>query len=287
MAVTSYSLRKSNVELKVEMASGLPRVWANEDELNQVVTNLVVNAQQAITERGDGGRLKLVSAYDDVEQTVLLSVSDNGPGIPEEIRTRIFEPFFTTKEVGQGTGIGLAVCHRIMESLQGSIRVSSHNGQGAAFTLSLPAVADEKSTVIEQASEPAKTPTCRVLVVDNEPEITSMLKEILTLDGHEVRCATSAKKALKLLSRHDFQIILMDLRMPEIDGISLYKTLTKLSPRLLDRIGFITGDTFSLSASEFMKQAERPYIEKPFTPDQVRRLVEELLSRVRVGALVS
>lgn len=287
MAVTSYSLRKSNIELKLELSPELPPVWANEDELNQVVTNLVVNAQQAIAECGGGGRLKLVSAYDDVEQTVLLSISDNGPGIAPEIRTRIFEPFFTTKEVGQGTGIGLAVCHRIVESLQGSIRVSSPAGQGAQFTISLPAARDDDSTVVEQSGEPAKAPMCRALVIDNEPEITTMLKEILALDGHEVRCATSGQKALKLLSRQDFQVILMDLRMPGIDGISLYKTLARLSPRLLDRIGFITGDTFSSSASEFLNQTERPYIEKPFTPGQVRGLVDELLSRARLGALVS
>ena len=286
MLVTGYSLRKSDVDLTLDLNPELPRVWANDDELNQVVTNLVVNAQQAIAEGGDSGTLKIVSAYDEVEHKVLLSISDDGPGIPLEIRPRIFEPFFTTKEVGEGTGIGLAVCHRIMESLHGKIRVSSHFGRGASFTISLPAIPEERSTILMRADEPAKTETSRVLVVDNELEVASMLKEILTLDGHEVKCATSGRKALQLLSRHDFQIILTDLRMPGTDGICLYETLARLSPKLLDRVGFVTGDTFSTSANEFIRQTECPYIEKPFTPDQVRGLVEELQSRARLGALV-
>jgi signal transduction histidine kinase/CheY-like chemotaxis protein len=286
VSVTNYSLRKSNIELTLDLASDLPRVWANDDELNQVVTNLVVNAQQAIAGCRDSGNLRIASAYDDVEHRVLLSISDDGPGVPHDIRSRIFEPFFTTKEVGEGTGIGLAVCHRIMESLRGKIGLESHAGQGASFTISLPAIPEEPATALVRVDSPAKPEARRVLVVDNEPEITSMLKEILTLDGHEVRCASSGEKALKLLARQDFHIILTDLRMPNMDGIGLYQTLARLTPRLLDRVGFITGDTFSPSAREFLRQTESPHIEKPFTPEQVRGLVEELQSRTRFGALL-
>jgi CheY-like chemotaxis protein len=286
VSVTNYSLRKSNVELTLDLACDLPRVWANDDELNQVVTNLVVNAQQAIAGCRDSGNLRIASAYDDVEHRVLLSISDDGPGVPHDIRSRIFEPFFTTKEVGEGTGIGLAVCHRIMESLRGKIGLESHAGQGASFTISLPAIPEEPATALVRVDSPAKPEARRVLVVDNEPEITSMLKEILTLDGHEVRCASSGEKALKLLARQDFQIILTDLRMPNMGGSGLYQTLARLTPRLLDRVGFITGDTFSRSAREFLRQTECPHIEKPFTPEQVRGLVEQLQSRVRFGALL-
>jgi len=286
VSVTNYSLRKSNVELTLDLTPDLPGVWANDDELNQVVTNLVVNAQQSIEGSGESGNLRIASAYDDVEHRVLLSVSDNGPGIPHEIRSRVFEPFFTTKEVGEGTGIGLAVCHRIMESLHGKIGLVSHPGQGASFTISLPAIPEERASAIVRPQSPAKPAACRVLVVDDDPEIASMLKEILVLDGHDVRCAPSGKKALQLLSRHDFQIILTDLRMPDTDGIGLYQTLARLTPGLLDRVGFVTGDTFSSSAREFLRQSERPHIEKPFTPEQVRRLVDELQSRARFGALL-
>jgi len=286
VSVTNYSLRKSNVDLTLDLAPNLPGVWANEDELNQVVTNLVVNAQQAIAGYGESGSLRIASAYDDVEHRVLLSVTDDGPGIPQEIRSRVFEPFFTTKEVGEGTGIGLAVCHRVMESLHGRIGVVSHPGQGATFTISLPAIAEERMSATVRTDSSAKPAACRILVVDDDPEIASMLKEILSLDGHDVRCAPSGKRALQLLSRHEFQIILTDLRMPDTDGVGLYQTLARLTPGLLDRIGFVTGDTFSSSASEFLRQSDCPHIEKPFTPEQVRRLVDELQSRARFGALL-
>jgi signal transduction histidine kinase/CheY-like chemotaxis protein len=286
VSVTNYSLRKSNIELTLDLKPHLPRIWANDDELNQVVTNLVVNAQQAVAGYRDSGNLRIVSAYDDVERRVLLSINDDGPGVPHDIRSRIFEPFFTTKEVGEGTGIGLAVCHRIVESLHGKIRLVSHPGHGCSFTISLPAIPEDRATVLGRSEETAKPEACRVLVVDNEPEITSMLKEILALDGHDVRCAPSGEKALQLLARHDFQIILTDLRMPSIDGIGLYQTLARLTPGLLDRVGFITGDTFSSSTREFLRQTECPHIEKPFTPEQVRMLVEELQARARFGALL-
>ncbi len=113
-----------------------------------------------------------------------------------------------------------------------------------------------------------------------------MLKEILVLDGHEVRCASSGKQALLLLARHDFEIILTDLRMPDTDGIDLYETLAKLTPALLDRVGFITGDTFSASTRIFLRETGCPHIEKPFTPEQVRGLVKELQSRIRLGSLI-
>ena len=286
MSVTGYSLRKNNIELKRDLASEIPRVWANDDELNQVVTNLIVNAQQAISEGRKFGNVRVVSAYDAIEHRVLLSISDDGPGISHELRSRIFEPFFTTKEIGEGTGIGLAVCHRIVESLHGSIRVSSHAGHGACFTISLPAISEERKIHSTQVDGRARVETSRVLIVDSEPEIASMLKEILTLDGHEVKWAASGRKALQLLARHDFQIILADLRMPGTDGVCLYDTLASLSPKLLDRVGFVTGDTFSSSTNDFIKETECSYIEKPFTPEQVRALVAELQSRTRLGALV-
>ena len=286
LSVTRYSLRKSNIELKQDLDADLPRVWANEDELNQVITNLVVNAQQAIAGHRDAGRVEIITAYDDVERRVLLSVVDDGPGVSQEIRSRIFEPFFTTKDVGEGTGIGLAVCHRIVESLHGRIALVSHSGHGAAFTISLPAIPVDQASEPPCENEPTTTKACRVLVVDNEPEINAMLKEILTLEGHEVKCASSGHKALQLLARQEFQIIITDLRMPGTDGVGLYQTLARLTPKLLDRVGFMTGDTFSSSAREFLRETDCPHIEKPFTPDQVRGLVEKVQTRARFGALL-
>lgn len=284
--VTGHSLRAGNIETTVRLAQDIPLVWANEDELIQVITNLVMNAQQALSNWASPRCVKIVSAYDESRSRVLISVSDNGPGIPTEVQERVFEPFFTTKEVGEGTGIGLAVCHRIVESMAGELSVTSHKGQGAAFTVSLPPAEEVRATPESTEDRSSPVRASKVLLIEKEAEVAAMLKDILASDGHAVRVASSARKALQLLARHEFDLILTDLRMPDMNGFRLFETLCELSPKLRHRIAFITGDSFDPAAAEFLRQADRPYMEKPFSPNQVRTLVREVQSHVRLSELL-
>ena len=274
--VTGYSLRTAGIEVDLDLEAALPPVWADADQLNQVLTNLIVNAQQALAEVEGPRRLIIASGFDRQRDMVTLSVTDSGPGVPAEIRSRIFEPFFTTKEVGAGTGVGLAVCHRIVESLQGKITLDKAPGHGARFTVALPVAAPQRRATPKPAPGPSKARACKVLVIDDESEVTRMLGDILTADGHEVRAADSGRRALELLSRHKFDIILSDLRMPNMDGPRLFTTLSELSPGLIKRVAFITGDTFSPTVSEFLQESGRPYVQKPFTPAEVRDLIAKV-----------
>ncbi len=278
LEVTGYSLRTAGIEVALDLAPDLPPVWADADQLNQVVTNLIVNAQQAMSATEGPRRLIIASACDRRQGLVRLSVKDSGPGIPPEIRSRIFEPFFTTKEIGAGTGIGLAVCHRIVESLNGKIAVESKPGGGALFTVSLPVAPLSETPVPEAGSNRPRVRACRVLVIDDEKDVTQMLSDILVAEGHDVRSADSGKRALELLSRHSFDVILSDLRMPNMDGPRLCATLLELSPSLLRRVAFITGDTFSPRVSEFLKESGRPYVQKPFAPLEVHELIDKVLA---------
>ena len=279
LEVTGYSLRTANIDVTLDLSADLPPVWADEDQMNQVVTNLIVNAQQAMAETRGARRLQIATALD--EDLVLLSVRDSGPGIRPEIRSRIFEPFFTTKEVGGGTGIGLAVCHRIVESFDGEIAVDSEVGRGAAFTIALPTATPRSVVLTDDEVVPQASRSSKLLVIDDEAEVTEMLKDILTEDGHEVKTAESGKAALDLLSRQEFDVILSDLRMPNMDGPRLFEVLRELSPKLLGRVGFVTGDTFSPSVSTFLTESRRPFVQKPFTPEEVRGLVGEILGNHR------
>lgn len=277
LEVTGYALRSHDIEAHLDLAPDLPPVWGDADQLNQVLTNLMVNAQHALEEQQGPKRLKVATGYDRRTKRVFLKVRDNGPGIPAEIRSRIFEPFFTTKDAGSGTGIGLALCHRIMESHGGSIRVESVPGQRTVFTVELPAseAGDSARPAARDDGEDA-APGLSVLIVDDEPDVAEVIADILAGDGHRVVVASSGKEALEEIGKGAFDLILSDLRMPEMDGPSFYRILQERHPELCARIAFVTGDTLSTKARQFLDQAGCRHIEKPVRPAEVRELVRSL-----------
>ncbi len=279
--VTGYSLRTANIETRLELDPDVPPVWGDSDQLNQVVTNLIVNAQQAMMEVSTPRILTVRDEFDAEAGEVTLTLADSGPGIPEEIQSRIFEPFFTTKDIGEGTGVGLAVSHRIIEAHDGRIRVDSALGRGTVFTVTLPAGTVAARTEPKRDTGGAAAPVASILIIDDEPEVAQMLADILAAQGHRVVTASSGQKALGLIDGERFDVILSDVRMPELDGPSLYATLERTQPGLLKRTAFISGDTLSPSARVFLQRVKRPFIEKPFTLEEVRDLVARVLEDTR------
>jgi PAS domain S-box-containing protein len=276
LEVTGYALRGADVQVTLELAPDLAPVWADADQITQVLTNLIVNAQHALQEKAPPRRLRIRTWHDPSDGRVRLAVHDNGPGIPEHRRSRIFDPFFTTKDVGVGTGIGLSVSRSIMQSHGGSIRIDSQVGEWTEFTIDLPTAVAQFGLIATPEIVPAST-GARVLVLDDEPEVTQMLRDVLEAQGHAVVTANSARHALRLAEHSSFDVILSDLRMPGFDGAAFYAALAEIDPDLQRRTAFITGDTLGNSAAQVLTQARRPYLEKPFTPLDVRRLVETVL----------
>ena len=137
--VARYGDRGSRTRIDCELADRLPEVAADPDQITQVILNLLLNAEQAIRGSGKGDHIVVRTRPATGSETVVLEVEDNGPGIPEEVRGRIFEPFFTTKDVGEGTGIGLALVHRIVRSHNGAIRLDAGFRDGTRFQITLPA----------------------------------------------------------------------------------------------------------------------------------------------------
>jgi len=273
----SYQLRTADVQLSLELAEDLPSVLADADQLNQVVTNLVHNALQALGDKAGLRRLTVSTGYAG-NGTLRLNVIDNGPGVPAELRARIFEPFFTTKSPGAGTGIGLSLCLASIAAHGGSIAVEETPGGGATFIVELPVRAGgavEAGLGKAKVERPAM-PRRRILVVDDEPEIAATLAEMLQDAGHWVETAENGRQALDRLAAGAFDLILSDLRMPVMDGPALYGALRAAHPALLGRIAFITGDTLSTQIKEFLSATGVPSIEKPFTTEAIRTLVARL-----------
>ncbi|MGC1439231.1 MAG: PAS domain S-box protein [Burkholderiaceae bacterium] len=283
LEIASYGLKASGIELVLDLNKELPLIQADEDQLIQVVVNLMINAQHAMQDH-DGQRKLNVTTRSLGRQQVRLSVADSGPGIEPENRNKIFDAFYTTKADGIGTGIGLSVSSGIVRSHAGKIRALDSEYGGALFEVDLPIQSGslaEVDTSTDMEAKPA-IGKAHILIIDDEPEITATISEILKLDGYETKAVPDGEQALTMLETNQFDLIITDLWMPGIDGPAIVRELESRKIHPTSRIIFITGDSLSPAAIDFLDQCRQPVIEKPFHPDEVRAHVRELLSKSSV-----
>lgn len=279
LELMGYTLRTAGVEIIEKRGKELPPIWGDADQLHQVVANLLVNAQQAMVETPEPRRLTITTSFDRAANMVTLTIDDTGPGVPLDMRPRIFDPFFTTKPTGVGTGIGLAVCHGVVESHHGGINVTDSPGGGARFIIQLPP-AEAAMTVPAKpkAAVIANTGGRRILIVDDELEIAESLAEILGLNGHQVDLADNGVTALERIAEVDYDVILTDLRMPGMDGPALYRELEKNHPHLCSRVAVLTGNSLEAAANDFLKETGLRWIEKPFVPADIDKIINNVLT---------
>jgi len=262
--------------------ANVPQVWANEAKLGQVFLNLLVNAAQAIPE-GDAEQHRIILSTYAREHQVVVEVTDTGKGMVPEVLSRAFEPFFTTKAVGEGTGLGLSICHGIIKALRGELSAVSTPGKGSTFRVVLPTrgvEAEALAPVLEETMDVAPVQGKRVLVIDDEPGIASVMRRIIGR-GNEVVVAHSGREALSLLE-HDtaFDRIFCDLMMSDLTGMDVHAELASKHPECLPRLVFMTGGGFTARARAFLQNFSHPRIDKPFEPELIRRLVAQSPPRV-------
>ena len=273
-----YGLRTADIATVLDLDPDLPELAADADQLTQVFTNLIANAQQALLEVPPPRRLEIASRLARAERAVRISVTDNGPGVPEAARSRIFEPFYTSKPVGAGTGIGLSFSYGVVAAHGGQLTLDAPPAGGARFVVTLPlAPAAPAPAPVICPERPDLEPRA-ILIVDDEPDVAELLGELLTGAGHRVDRAASGNQALRRLAQRSYDAILSDLKMPDLDGPGLYRRLRQTHPHLLERLVFISGDTLGLGASAFLARTGRPLLEKPFVPAEVLQVVERVLN---------
>ncbi len=244
------------------------------DELVQVWLNLLVNAADAIGAAVKGqepGRIT-IEGYSDGDHAVI-AVSDNGCGMPHEVRPQIFDPFFTTKDPGKGTGLGLAITRQIITQLSGSIAVASREPQGTVMTVRLPLAATAPMSV---ARLPITTSSsARLLIVDDEPALLRGMQRHLR--DYQVDTATNGAEALKLLEVNQYDLILCDVMMPEITGPELYFQVERdHGVAVARRFVFMTGGAFLAPQARALKLTGCRTLPKPIgsaaVKDQISRL---------------
>ena len=278
-------LMAHHVDLTFTAEPGLPEVEVHANQIKQVFVNIINNAAQAI--RGaniSGGRITVLAKC--WLDGVAVSISDNGPGMPESVAQHVFEPFFSTKPEGEGTGLGLSICQGIVKEHGGSMTVDPGPGTGATFTVELPGAAAARlatATELVEANTPAAemapaSGPLRVLVVDDEPHILHYMQATLESWGHVVVLASDGSQALKRALTQPFDLIICDLRMPRLGGREMYQTLAQMHPAVAGRMVFATGDTVRGDTLQFLEQLGRPFLQKPFKLDELRRVLADVKS---------
>ncbi|MEO1138357.1 MAG: PAS-domain containing protein [Pseudomonadota bacterium] len=262
-----------------QLAPGLEPICADPDQITQVFINLILNAEHAMRESGKGTKILVTTQPATAASGIEILVEDDGPGIPDDIRGRVFEPFFTTRDIGDGTGIGLALCHRIVQTHNGWITVSTGPDGGAAFKIFLPFEVEQEAEPHTLASKSGECSSARILIVDDEEDVADLNAEILARSGYEVDVFDQCDTALENLRHHDYALIISDLNMPGIDGRGFFEIISKEFPHMIERTGFVTGDTMGRSSQTFLAEAGCPYIEKPVSPKELRAFVADILSK--------
>jgi CheY-like chemotaxis protein/two-component sensor histidine kinase len=276
-----YTFRSHGIEVQLELAAELPDVQADADQIGQVVLNLLVNAQQSLASVAGERRVTVTSGVEERRDTreprVWLRVADSGIGVSDDLREKIFEPFFTTKPEGIGTGLGLAVSRSLVREHGGQLGLEASIG-GAVFRLSLPISGERDDSTEPGRLAPAEdAAAARLLVVDDEAELADLMRAMLEGAGFEVATAESGAVALELLGEARFDAIVSDLRMPDMDGAGLWRAVRERHPALARRMLFVTGDTLSPGAVQFLAESRCPSLDKPFARDDLIGRVHELL----------
>jgi two-component system NtrC family sensor kinase len=281
LALRAYEQRVTNIDVIDALAAGLPHVFADGHQVQQVLLNLVINAEQAMLAANGRGTLVVRTWHAADQDTVILEVNDDGPGIPDDLQPKIFDPFFTTKEVGKGTGLGLTVAYAIVQEHGGRIRLESRPNKGASFYVELPVSGAKTapSAARARADVPAATIAgASILVVEDEARLASAVIDALRDAGYIVQHAADGEEALEKVQAEPFDLVICDLKMPRVDGMAFYRMLSAAVPTLSKRVIFVTGDVAGTDAESFLEESGCRWLAKPFRLGDLLRAVREGLS---------
>jgi signal transduction histidine kinase/ActR/RegA family two-component response regulator len=313
IAVREEPVNSAGIDLRLEAADRLPLVYIDSARLEDVIVNLIENAEAAIAVRREGkslsravpekarGEITIVTRSD--PDRIYVEVSDNGSGLRAEDLPRIFDPFFTTREVGQGAGLGLSVCYGIVREHGGQIMARNGSGGGAVFTIELPVMAEslivasspavgivppkpaEARTAVPGPSYAMVSPEDQInpsphrrnaLVVDDEESNAALVRRVLAGAGYDVESTTLSRRALVMIERTAYDAVICDVKMPELSGQELYGRVCQIRPEMARRFIFITGDIDGEDTRQFLDESRCSYFMKPFNLERLTAAVDML-----------
>lgn len=302
------SLDSAGIALRLQLADRLPPVYVDADRLKQVFLNLFENAQAAIEARNRRdeahsgadhvpGEIVVTAAAAADPDRVVIDVADNGSGVRPDELGKLFDPFFTTR-AANGTGLGLSVCYGIVREHGGLISARNREAGGAVFTIELPVSHDVcfPSAAFSRDLEGhgRRTPGCtisgakpRALVVDDEDSNAALLRRALGHAGYDVDSTTLSRRALAMIERSVYDVVISDVKMPELNGQELFTRACQLRPEMSRRFVFITGDIDGEDTLAFLEGSNCTYFMKPFNLERLTSAVNLLVKEARDGGRIS
>ena len=279
LALRAYEQRVTNIDVTTALTPALPRVFADGHQIQQVLLNLVINAEQAMVAANGRGSLSVRTWHEPEREAVMLEVNDDGPGIAPEMAEKIFDPFFTTKQVGEGTGLGLTVAYAIVQEHGGRIRLEPRAG-GTSFVVQLPVSGIEAPPRAMRPATPSMEAVrgASVLLVEDERALAAAVVEALTDAGLQVVHAGDGEEALARVRQQTYDVIICDLKMPRADGRMLYRAIASTTPALARRVIFVTGDVAGTDAERFLAETGCRWLAKPFRLADLLRAVRDTLA---------
>jgi len=282
-----FTTSGSTVKCEFDIASDLMRANIDEDQINQVFTNLIINAMQAMQNKGkilikteningeDAGIYDMAAG-----KYIKISFTDNGPGISPENLSKIFDPYFTTKPTG--SGLGLTSVFLIIKNHAGHVNVESQPGSGTTFYIYLPAALEKAEAVETAGAKKVSTISCKVLIMDDEASIRNSVKEILSLWGCDVETARDGCEAIELFSNAEskgepFEVLIFDLSVPGgMGGTQALSEIIKIAPNV--RAIASSGYVADASSSDYRKNGFRYFLQKPYRIIELNNVIQKLLN---------
>jgi two-component system NtrC family sensor kinase len=272
-------MQEIRAELDVDLAPDVPRVLADPGQLTQAIEHILDNAVKALSDWHGERRISLRSMVEG--ERVRLEIADSGAGIPAAVMGRIFQPFFSTRPVGQGAGLGLSAAYGIVTAHGGRISAGAAPGGGAVLRLDLPRAPEGTAAAAVNPRGVERAPGASgrsILIVDDEAVVAELLADLFEEGGHHIDTAGNGREGLRKLRSGAYDLIVLDLRLPDMPGQQLYEELRRDLPALLPRILFITADTLTPEVRAFLDDTARPWLQKPFS-------IESLMDRA--GAILA
>jgi CheY-like chemotaxis protein len=285
-------LMERTIDRRIEIAVNVQKepafISGDLNQLENTLLNIAINARDAMPE---GGRLSITSETVDLDEDALANehfkvvkgpyiriiVEDTGTGMSKVTKDRIFEPFFTTKEVGKGTGLGLASVYGCVKQHNGYITVDSHLGIGTQFNIYLPEI--KSTNKIDGKKEDATLVSGKgaLLVVDDEPVFSEVLKEIFGGIGYTVHCCANGAEAVAFYNERnsEIQVVILDMNMPKMNGLHCFRRLKEINANV--KVIVSTGYGDNKDRATMQNEGVRTFVQKPYRAAELAKKIAELI----------
>ena len=275
----SYVLKTNNINVITEYDATLPLITIDPGQIQQVFLNLIVNAEYSMKKTDKPGELKITTKI--INDKITVSFRDNGLGISEENMKRLFQPFFTTKPVGEGTGLGLSLSRSIIAEHSGTLSVESKINEGATFFIELPVKKDysydESTESALSMNSQGSSKRINILVVDDEMSVRQFIKSSLNTAEYYVETTASPYEALQKIKESNYDLIIIDIRMPDMSGQELFEKIVNDKPYMSKTILITTGDSANSEVKSFIQKYKLHFLSKPFSRQMLESKIREVL----------